>query len=310
MGAMQPGILAPAPASGRFLILGPEPELDPRAALERLASVRLEATLVLGLGEPLVRAAGRALGRLRPFPALCGVGCAFPSTQGALYAFLGGGDAGELLLRGRALLAALGPGYRIEEDVLAYRYAEGRDLSGYEDGTENPKGERALEAGFVAGAGEGLDGSSFVAVQRWIHDLARFEAFSPKERDELIGRKRETNEELTDAPPYAHVKRTAQESFEPPAFMVRRSMPWGDVQEHGLMFVAYAASLDPYEKMLARMAGLEDGVVDGLMRFSRAVSGGHYWCPPVRDGRLDLRALASPLQPLLDEAAGGGSEAT
>ena len=76
-----------------------------------------------------------------------------------------------------------------------------------------------------------------------------------------------------------------------PAFMVRRSMPWGGVAENGLNFVAYVRALDRFEVMLRRMAGLEDGIVDGLMNFSRAVSGGYYWCPPTHDGALDLRAI-------------------
>ena len=36
---------------------------------------------------------------------------------------------------------------------------------------------------------------------------------------------------------------------------------------------------------------LDDGVIDGLFRFTQPVSGAYYWCPPVHDGRLDLRAL-------------------
>ena len=39
------------------------------------------------------------------------------------------------------------------------------------------------------------------------------------------------------------------------------------------------------------MTGAEDGIVDGLFRFTRPMTGGFYWCPPVADGRLDLRAL-------------------
>ena len=73
--------------------------------------------------------------------------------------------------------------------------------------------------------------------------------------------------------------------------MLRRSMPWGDVREHGLYFVAYAASLDPFERVLRRMTGLDDGIVDGLLRFTRPISGGYYWCPPLAGERLDLRAL-------------------
>lgn len=222
---------------------------------------------------------------------MSGAGCAVPSTQGAIWAFFGGDDAGAVLHRARAFAETFAESLLIEEDVSVFQHAGGRDLSGYEDGTENPKGDAAADAALVMGKGEGLDGSSFVVVQKWVHDLRSFDRMPARERDHVIGRHHETNEEIADAPAYAHVKRAAQESYEPPAFMVRRSMPWGDVKEHGLYFVAYGASLDPYERVLMRMTGRDDGIVDGLFRFSRAVSGGYYWCPPCENGRLDLRAL-------------------
>ncbi len=292
MARPQPGILAPVPASGRFLAFGLAPGADVRQPFRRLRAARLDAGTVVGLGQPLLDAVGRAVPLLRPFPAVVGPGCAFPSTQGSLWAFVGGADPGESLHRSRALRDLLGQDFHLDEDVLSFGYDKNRDLSGYEDGTENPKGKAARDAAIVAGRGPGLDGSSFVAVQRWVHDLGRLDAMTPRERDHAVGRRRDTNEEIADAPASAHVKRTAQESFTPPAFMVRRSMPWGNLGEHGLYFVAYAASLDPFEQALLRMAGQEDGIVDGLLRFTRAVSGGYYWCPPLRDGRLDLRAVA------------------
>jgi putative iron-dependent peroxidase len=167
----------------------------------------------------------------------------------------------------------------------------GRDLSGYEDGTENPDGEEALAAAVVRDAGPGLDGSSFVAAQRWIHDLGMFQGMSEGDRDHVIGRRHSDNEELEDAPESAHVKRTAQEDFEPEAFVVRRSMPWAGGQDEGLVFVAFGRSLDAFEAQLTRMSGLEDGITDGLFRFSRPVTGGYFWCPPTREGRLDLGAI-------------------
>ena len=117
--------------------------------------------------------------------------------------------------------------------------------------------------------------------------------FEARARDRLIGRDRETNLELDDAPATAHIKRAQQEAFEPPAFMVRRSMPYGGIGEHGLYFVAYVAALATFEGVLRRMVGLDDGIVDSLFELSRPVSGGYYWCPPVGDdGRLDLRSIA------------------
>ena len=143
----------------------------------------------------------------------------------------------------------------------------------------------------MRGAGAGLDGASFVAVQQWLHDFARFEAMSADEQDRAIGRRKIDNEEIGDAPPAAHVKRTAQESFTPAAFVLRRSMPWSDGSRAGLMFVAFGKSFAAFEAQLRRMVGLEDGVADALFRFTRPVSGGYFWCPPMSNGRLDLGAL-------------------
>jgi putative iron-dependent peroxidase len=73
--------------------------------------------------------------------------------------------------------------------------------------------------------------------------------------------------------------------------MVRRSMPFVTPEASGLYFVAYGESLDRFERVLRRMLGMEDGVVDALFGFTRAVSGGYYFCPPLDAGHLDLRAL-------------------
>ena len=290
MSSPQAAILASVPEHGRFLVLGLQPGASPASAINRLRSWPADAASVVGLGRPLVPA---GVAGLRPFPGLAGPGCAFPSTQGAVFAFLGGTDAGEVLHRARAFVAHLGSAFLVQEDVQAFKHGGGRDLSGYEDGTENPVDDAAARAAIVAGQGEGLDGGSFVATQRWVHDLAHLASMKAAERDALVGRSRETNEELGDAPAFAHVKRAAQESFEPAAFMVRRSMPCGGVLEPGLFFVAYGATLEAYERVLRRMAGLDDGVTDGLLRFTRAVTGGYYFCPPVLGRALDLRAIAT-----------------
>ena len=151
--------------------------------------------------------------------------------------------------------------------------------------------KKALAAAVVSGAGAGLDGSSLVAVQQWVHDFACFEALSATTQDNSIGRRKCDNVELADAPASSHVKRTAQESFTPEAFLMRRSMPWNDAMRAGLMFVAFGRSLDAFEAQLNRMVGAEDGIVDALFRFTRPATGAYFWCPPLKRGRIDLSAL-------------------
>ena len=288
---VQPAILRPVPPVGAAVVFDLDPGVDPRAGLAALRSEPADGEVILGIGAPLALALEARVEGLRGFPALSGVGVAFPSTQGALWAFVRGEERGVVLDRCMSIQRKLGSGWRLLDEVDAFRYREGRDLTGYEDGTENPKGDAALEAAVIGSGREGVTGGSFVAVQRYVHDLARFEKLDVAARDAVIGRRFDTNEEIPDAVATAHVKRSAQESFDPPAFMLRRSMPWGDVREHGLYFVAYVESLDRFERVLHRMAGLEDGKVDNLLGVTRALSGGYYFCPPMRDGGVDLSAL-------------------
>jgi porphyrinogen peroxidase len=284
----QPGILSPVPPAARFVTFGLRPGGDARGALQRLARRPHDPHTVVGLGAPLLASLGARVPGIRPFP---GDMAQFPATQAALWVVSSHADRSTGFDAGRALAATLGDGLAVVEEVDAFVYKGGRDLTGFEDGTENPKGDDAVAAAIIAGQGEGLDGGSFVAVQRWVHDLAAAEAMALAARENAIGRRRESNEEIEDAPPSAHVKRTAQESFEPEAFVVRRSMPYGGIVEHGLYFVAYGESLDRFERQLRRMAGHDDGIVDGLMAFTRAVTGGYYFCPPLAGDKLDLRGL-------------------
>jgi len=283
MSTSQPGILAPVPPFSRYLEFSAAPDTELDFNLGELAGFADGDTVVVGLGPGLVAGLGGTIAGHRPFQVLSGPGVEVPSTQGDVWVWIRGDDRGDIAHVSRQTIQVLAPAFRCDQMVDGFKYQSGLDLTGYEDGTENPEGDDAKVAG-IAG-----DGSSFVAVQQWVHDLDHFESLEQQDQDHIIGRRLSDNEELDDAPESAHVKRTAQESFDPEAFVVRRSMPWADANGEGLMFVAFGKSLDAFEAQMKRMAGLEDGIVDALFRFSRPVSGSHYWCPPVKkDGGLDL----------------------
>lgn len=289
----QVAILESVPRVGRYVFFSITSALasDIRLSLTRLATLADGVQVLVGLGSELVHLLGVQVPGLHAFKALSGAGVEVPSTPVALCCWLRGQDTGDLLQLTRQVQAALAPAMQLDKVVDAFCYQHGRDLTGYEDGTENPKDDAAQAAALVQGAGVGLDGSSFMAVQQWLHDLDAFEAMSPLAQDHMVGRRRSDNEELEDAPESAHVKRTAQESFIPEAFVLRRSMPWVEGRQCGLMFVAFGCSFDAFEVQMRRMAGLEDGVVDALFGMSRPLTGANFWCPPMDNGRLDLRQL-------------------
>lgn len=295
----QTGILESVPAQGRTLFFALRTHATPAALVESLRCLRALAdgqAVVVGLGASLVQALGARVPGLREMPDFSGHGVQVPSTPVALWCWLRGADRGELMLRSLALEQALAPVLQLDQVLDTFRHgdplaAHGRDLTGFEDGTENPQGDAATAAALVPGGPPGLAGSSFAAVQQWQHAMQTFHAMAPLAQDHAIGRRRSDNEELDDAPPSAHVKRTAQESFSPEAFVLRRSMPWAQSQQCGLFFVAFGRTLDAFEAQMRRMAGHDDGVVDALFGFSQPLSGAYLWCPPMYQGRLDLRQL-------------------
>jgi putative iron-dependent peroxidase len=292
MSNSQPGILAPCPKLARYLIFSLEAGSKPGRALKALVELADGDSVVVGVGQSLVRVLGGEIPGLRVFPTQFGLGLVLPSSSAALWCWLRGDDRGKLLHAGRKIIAAVSSAFALDSVIDSFQFDNGRDLTGFVDGTENPKGKKAAAAAIVRGAGAGLDGSSFVAVQQWIHDFQRFEAMSVKDQDKAVGRRRSDNKELTGAPRSAHVKRTAQESFSPEAFILRRSMPWTDGDAGGLNFVAFGKSFDAFEAQLKRMVGAEDGITDAIFKFTRPVTGSYFWCPPVANGRLDLRALS------------------
>lgn len=278
----QQGVLNALPDHGRYLWFQLEKDQSEqaKAQLEVLLNKVDGENIVIGLGRAALDLLGKNSDGLDDFPSYDQHGIQVPSTPAAVWVWLRGDDRGKLLHASREIIALLSPSFTLSHSVDGFKFDGGKDLSGYEDGTENPQGDDAVTAALDE------QGASFVAVQQWQHNLEHFESLPQQEKDHIIGRRQSDNEELDDAPISAHVKRTAQESFEPEAFMMRRSMPWISGQDSGLVFVCFARSVLPFKQQMARMAGQEDGVTDGLFRFSQPINGAFFWVPPMKDGKV------------------------
>ncbi len=287
----QAGILQPLPSLARYLAFRLHDPVRLNENLQALQRLVDGETAVVGFGPPVVKACNGSIPGLKSHPAMTAPGLTLETPEQAIWIWLRGSDRGEILHRSRRITRALAPSCTLNSLWDAFKYDSGRDLSGYEDGTENPLGDDALTAALVGDEQPALSGSSFVAVQRWAHNFERFDAMSEDAANDAVGRRRSDNEELDDAPESSHVKRTAQESFTPEAFLVRRSMPWALENDGGLMFVAFGCSFDAFEAQLKRMVGGEDGIVDALFGFTQPVTGAYFWCPGMTDGKLDLSPL-------------------
>jgi len=291
MQSVQPGILAEETRLARYLLFSIHSVADIPTALQALQANIDTHTTVVGLGQSLITSMDENIPGLRVLPAHSVNGIDIPSTPVALWCWLRGNDRGEIFHRSRFIENLLMPAFMLDDVVDSFQFDNNHDLTGYEDGTENPEGEAAINAAVVQSRGDSLDGSSFVVFQQWLHDFDVFDDMTTAEQDDCIGRHIHDNEEFDEAPESAHVKRSAQESFDPEAFLLRRSMPWADGSNGGLAFVAFGHSLDAFESILNRMLGNEDGISDALFDFTRPISNACFWCPPVENGRLNLSAL-------------------
>jgi putative iron-dependent peroxidase len=182
----------------------------------------------------------------------------------------------------RAIAAAFAPLASVATQRHGFTYKDSRDLSGFEDGTENPPIDEAPALCTVPDGRPGA-GGSVVIFQRWVHDLTAIHALDVAEQERIIGRTKDTSEELGDdaKPASAHIERVVIEEDGDELEIFRRSTPYGDLDEHGLLFVGFSADQRRLGLMLDRMVGAEDGVVDAILRWSTPVAGAFYFAPPV-----------------------------
>lgn len=207
-----------------------------------------------------------------------------PSTGGDLFIHAKSNKVSKLFELCQSVVAALPEGsVRSFEDVYSFVYRNGRDLSGFIDGTENAADEDSRKKIAVGPAG-----GSYVITQRWIHDLGKIRASKDSELESYVGRGISDSTELRRKSISSHVARmTGGNAFEQKKQfeIVRQSMPYGSVSgEAGLFFIGYAASPDNFNYMLDRMVGKgSDSHSDDVMRITRCVSGNYWYFPPTTE---------------------------
>jgi putative iron-dependent peroxidase len=263
------------------------------AALARSAPrARLASTVSLGPELWDLVSPGRRPKAFLPFPTIQVGGRRAPATGGDLLLHATARRADlcfELALR---LRRELGHAVEVAEEVHGFRYLDARDLTGFIDGTENPKGRERAGAALIGREDPAFAGGSFVFTQRYVHDLARWQGLSVREQEGVIGRRKRDSRELSERtkPATAHIARTVIVEDGEELEILRHSFPYGTTSECGLFFIAYTRDLAIPEKMLLRMMGAAgDGLHDRLMEFTRAVSGANFFAPSL----AGLRALGS-----------------
>jgi porphyrinogen peroxidase len=173
----------------------------------------------------------------------------------------------------------------LQEEVSCFKYLDSRDLTGFIDGTENPTGQHREEVALVGEEDPSFRGGSYLHLQKYIHNLDRWEKLPIDKQETVFGRSKVDNIEFAsiEKSPHAHTKRTSLknqhgESLE----ILRQSMSFTTWLESGLMFASYCHTPDNFNAMLKSMLiGDEDGKTDHLMNYTQAVTGQAFFVPNV-----------------------------
>jgi putative iron-dependent peroxidase len=209
-------------------------------------------------------------------------GFLIPDAQHDLWLWLHSGSPDAVFNIARIAAVSLGEDAAVAAEQPSFTYQASQDLTGFEDGTENPPIDEAPSVATIA-EGNRCEGGSIVLLQRWVHDLDGFEALELADREQVIGRTLYGSVELDEEhqSPRAHISRVVLEDDAGDELEVfRRSTAFGGVREHGLMFLAFSADRVRLQRMLERMAGVGDGVRDRLTEFSTPVASAWYVAPP------------------------------
>ncbi len=182
------------------------------------------------------------------------------------------------------LMARIGEAVSPVDEVQAFRYFDDRDLIGFVDGTENPRGAAAIDAVLVGQEDPAFAGGSYVIVQKYLHDLDGWNALSTETQERIIGRTKLSDIELDDSvkPTSAHSALTTIVEDGKEIKILRDNMPFGRVAygEFGTYFIGYSRSPRTIEQMLENMfIGRPAGNYDRLLDFSRAVTGSLFFVP-------------------------------
>jgi porphyrinogen peroxidase len=170
------------------------------------------------------------------------------------------------------------------DETHGFRYFDDRDLLGFVDGTENPRGNVALNAALVGAEDAKFAGGSYVIIQKYLHDVSKWNALSTEEQERIIGRKKLSDIELSDEvkPTSAHNALTSIVENGKEVKILRDNMPFGRPghAEFGTYFIGYSRTPRTTEQMLENMfVGRPPGNYDRLLDFSRAVSGSLFFAP-------------------------------
>ena len=221
-----------------------------------------------------------------------------PATQADLLFWIHGEDRGEIMAAVIHIGQCMASVADIQLDISGFKNRESRDLTGFVDGTANPKADKRSLAAQIP-VGQTGAGGSYVFTQQWRHNLQGFQQLSVGQQEAVIGRTKVENVELEgdEMPADSHVSRTDVKVNGVGMKIYRRSMPYySSAEDRGLYFISFACELERISIQLQRMVGAtDDGISDHGMEYSQPLTGSYWFMPAQADLMQLLKAQGADI---------------
>lgn len=302
MATAQFGIFAVGTPSHCYLEFAIRDGVDPQDLVRAVADIEAPHSTVGGVNivvgvRPTIwahLAPAEAASPARDFetPIVGPDGFTMPATQRDAFVWIAGAASDIVFDVAVDVQRALSQVATLALEVTGWSYRHSRDLTGFEDGTENPPLSDAADVVLIP-AGQPGEGSSVVLLQKWVHDPVAWNALDDKAQEAVMGRTKRDSIELDDdvKPADSHVARNVIENDAGEELDIfRRNTPYGTLSDHGTMFIGFSFEPARMQRMLERMAGAEDGIRDALTRYTTPLTGSYYVIPSVEA----LRPFATP----------------
>lgn len=228
--------------------------------------------------------AGPRPAHLHPFRPVVGVRYTAPATPGDLLFHIRAHRFGLCFDLASLVTERLAGAADVVDEVHGFRYFDERDLLGFVDGTANPTGMAAAGATLVGDEDPAFQGSSYVVVQKYLHDLDRWNAMTVEQQERIMGRTKLDNIEIETTAANHVTLNTIVDDQGVEHDIVRDNRPFGSVgaDEFGTYYIGYVRDPATIERMLDRMyIGHPPGTYDRLLDVSTPVTGCMFFAPTV-----------------------------
>lgn len=178
------------------------------------------------------------------------------------------------------------PHLELVEQTHCFRFMDGRDLTGFIDQPQPPRGRKKRELALINETKQPeFAQGSYLFYQRYRLDLNRWQQLTQAQQEAIIGQRKLDGQQLPTAQLHEHshaVKAAVVDAFGQYYPLVFQNMPYGQLKSQGLVILACSADPSAYLAWLSRRLGDAAGQnYDLLLDYVQADSGAAFFAPSV-----------------------------